>query len=41
MHRSELARDPLMKEFVDGRRGQVFASSGWQHRLDRTMDARE
>jgi hypothetical protein len=27
MHRPELARDPLMKEFVDGRRGQAIASS--------------
>jgi hypothetical protein len=27
LHWPELARDPLMKEFVDGRRGQVIASS--------------
>jgi len=31
MHRPELARDPLVKEFVDSRRGQAIASSEWQH----------
>jgi hypothetical protein len=41
MHRPELARDPLMKEFVDGWRGQVIASSEGEHRLDRAMGARK
>jgi hypothetical protein len=41
MHRPELARDPLMKEFVHGRRGQAIASSEWQHRLDRALGARK
>jgi hypothetical protein len=41
MHRPkrELARDPLMKEFVDARRGQAIASSPRQRRLDRAMGA--
>jgi hypothetical protein len=41
MHRPELARDPVVKEFVDGRRGQAIASSEWQHRIDRAMGARK
>jgi hypothetical protein len=30
-----------MKEFVEGRRGQLIASSEGQHRLDRAMSARK
>jgi hypothetical protein len=41
MHRPELARDPLLKEFVDGQLGQAIASSEGQHRLDRAVDARK
>jgi hypothetical protein len=40
MHRPELTRDPLMKEFVEGQLRQAIARTELQHHLDLAMGAR-